>query len=36
MSVKNETLRQKMTDFLILNFQFICSNIPAAPAYIKN
>jgi hypothetical protein len=34
-AVKNETLRQKKDNFNfpIVNFPFICSNIPAAPAY---
>jgi hypothetical protein len=32
--VKNETLRQKRWfQFPIVNFSFICSNIPAAPVY---
>jgi hypothetical protein len=33
-AVKNENLRQKDDfNFPIVNFPFICSNIPAAPAY---
>jgi hypothetical protein len=33
-SVRNETLRQRNDfNFPIVNFSFICSNIPAVPAY---
>jgi hypothetical protein len=34
LTTKNDTLRQKrLFNFPIINFQFMCSNIPAAPAY---
>jgi hypothetical protein len=34
LTVKNETLRQnKYFNFPIVNFSFICSNIPETPAY---
>jgi len=35
MPVKNETLKQKRWfQFPIVNFPFICNNIPSAPAYV--